>query len=130
MQLHIANNEADVFRVATRNAFIAGKEIAPIFSITRKSERTMRKNAVRDFLKTLLKPAIGKFFKLLLPFYQIRNQVRCKKPWVIVLGSRFYTRELVEQLAIHGYRVFLFDSSPEQSNWRFACRTEFVDVYD
>lgn len=130
MQLHIANNEADVFRVATRNAFIAGKEIAPIFSITRKSERTMRKNAVRNFLKTLLKPAIGKFFKLLLPFYQIRNQVRCKKPWVIVLGSRFYTRELVEQLAIHGYRVFLFDSSPEQSNWRFACRTEFVDVYD
>lgn len=90
----------------------------------------MLSNFIEFLLQTLFKPAIKKFSKLLLPLFQLRNLVRCKKPWVIVLGSRFYTRELVEQLAMHGYKVFLFDSSPEQLNWRFACRAEFVDIYD
>lgn len=68
--------------------------------------------------------------RVLAPFYQVRNLIRCRKEWVVVLASRFFTRELVEQLHLNGYRVFLFDSSPGQANWRFACRSKFIDVYD
>ena len=69
-------------------------------------------------------------FKFLSPLYRLRNRIRCNEAWVIVLASRFHTRELVEQLASQGHKIFLFDSSPDQANWRFACRSCALDIYD
>lgn len=69
-------------------------------------------------------------FRVLAPFYHALNLIRCRKEWVVVLASRFHTRELVEQLQLSGHRVFLFDTSPRNANWRFACRSKFTDVYD
>ena len=92
--------------------------------------RLMHATKAHHSLKLNIKMNLRAAFKFLSPLYQLRNRIRCNEAWVIVLASRFHTRELVEQLASQGHKIFLFDSSPDQANWRFACRSCAVDIYD
>lgn len=90
----------------------------------------MQAKNVNHSLKLKIKLVLRIATRFLSPLYQLMNRIRCDKEWVIVLASRFHTRELVEQLNLTGHKVFLFDSSPDQANWRFACRSVAVDIYD
>ena len=90
----------------------------------------MQAKKAHHSLKLGVKMKLRAAFKFLSPLYRLRNRIRCNEAWVIVLASRFHTRELVEQLASQGHKIFLFDSSPDQANWRFACRSCALDIYD
>lgn len=80
--------------------------------------------------KKFLKRLILAFSLMIKPAFILKNRLMARRGWVLVLGGRSYARELVQQLHLLGYKVYLFDAAPKSINWRFAAGTRVLDVYD
>lgn len=80
--------------------------------------------------KHTLKRLIIAFAIVIKPALMLKNRLMARRGWVLVLGGHNYARELVHQLHLLGYKVYLFDAAPRSFNWRFASASRVLDVYD